>query len=830
MNKAKNTARILMCLVFVLIFTLVLASCDKIGEIFNKHEHEYTRVVTPPTCEEQGYTTHTCECGDSYVDGYVPVSHELVVHDAKEPTCTEVGYAEYFTCRKCGYTTYEEIAALGHDYEEKVTRFPTTLHTGILSNICSECGDTHDEEIEAVSVTLPRVAEFIKSFVGMNEISIDAANTEIIFIDEIESEDGTSKRFIAIDLTRFELSGKEEELSARITFELGIATLDASSEETEPVFSTQMLVDIFADGDDVSVSVTEGDELNNTDVDLTEEFYGYIAERFGMTYEELAETYYLVEKITEYLPVLESLIDWLMSVKLPEGNEGSNTVTALIYDAIVTVDDSGYYHLDVEGLIEVVESLQDKTVAEMIDSYFGNGTMAKVETFMIALPMTKVKTLVKAAETFAESNDISVDEVYALINYVIYTATGEDFNIEHEIKSRYNKTVAEVIIELSNQDKENITEAEINTMALGLVSQIKSTMDMLKKYNVDQLYNLYTYEDASFDYSITDEIITTLETVDGMIDAKWHYSEDGTLDALEIGVGDVLSIGYDVVDGVATASVKVTLEDGKTLTLNANVTESTASLVILSGEYEIVVVSAEYNELELLCAQFKLNALYIGALDGYAENENLVNIITYSYTKGEGEDYEASFVVNVISTKEGATPEEEIGAVENVINMTAEFDGVDTTVYVVNGKVITVTETRTEDGILLDVVAKDGETVVADYTASVSATLDDYGFLTEAHVALAGQIDGSLVDMKADFDGDELIIVYKLDGADVVKATLKVNEDGSVSTDVVLDGVDVTTEIITYAKELIEIIENLGVLEGLGGDSSLGEYLPPVAA
>ena len=35
------------------------------------HEHSYTVVVTAPTCTERGYTTHTCACGESYVDSYV---------------------------------------------------------------------------------------------------------------------------------------------------------------------------------------------------------------------------------------------------------------------------------------------------------------------------------------------------------------------------------------------------------------------------------------------------------------------------------------------------------------------------------------------------------------------------------------------------------------------------------------------------------------------------------------------------------------------------------------------------------------------------------------
>ena len=38
---------------------------------YNYHNHKYESVATSPTCTEQGYTTYTCECGDSYIDDYV---------------------------------------------------------------------------------------------------------------------------------------------------------------------------------------------------------------------------------------------------------------------------------------------------------------------------------------------------------------------------------------------------------------------------------------------------------------------------------------------------------------------------------------------------------------------------------------------------------------------------------------------------------------------------------------------------------------------------------------------------------------------------------------
>lgn len=77
------------------------------------HEHQYEALVIPPTCMEQGFTTHTCSiCGSFYVDTYVDaLGHDLVHHEAKAPSCTEPGWNAYDTCSRCEYTTYEEIPA-----------------------------------------------------------------------------------------------------------------------------------------------------------------------------------------------------------------------------------------------------------------------------------------------------------------------------------------------------------------------------------------------------------------------------------------------------------------------------------------------------------------------------------------------------------------------------------------------------------------------------------------------------------------------------------------------------------------------------------------------
>ena len=91
--------------------------------------HSYEATVTEPTCDNGGYTTYTCKgCSHSYVaDQTEALGHSLVFHEAKEPTCTEIGWYSYYDCERCRYNTYSVIYELGHSYADKV---------------CTLCGDT----------------------------------------------------------------------------------------------------------------------------------------------------------------------------------------------------------------------------------------------------------------------------------------------------------------------------------------------------------------------------------------------------------------------------------------------------------------------------------------------------------------------------------------------------------------------------------------------------------------------------------------------------------------------------------------------------------------
>ena len=69
--------------------------------VINKKDHTYTTVVTNPTCTEQGYTTYTCDCGDSYVSDYVNANGHTTVNGV---------------CTVCGEGKTEQTPSVGLTY------------------------------------------------------------------------------------------------------------------------------------------------------------------------------------------------------------------------------------------------------------------------------------------------------------------------------------------------------------------------------------------------------------------------------------------------------------------------------------------------------------------------------------------------------------------------------------------------------------------------------------------------------------------------------------------------------------------------------------------
>ena len=87
-----------------------------------------------PTCTEIGWDAYeTCQReGCTYTTKVeIPaLKHNLVHHDAKAPTCTEIGWDEYDTCSRCDYTTKVELPALKHKLVHHDAKAPTCTEIG----------------------------------------------------------------------------------------------------------------------------------------------------------------------------------------------------------------------------------------------------------------------------------------------------------------------------------------------------------------------------------------------------------------------------------------------------------------------------------------------------------------------------------------------------------------------------------------------------------------------------------------------------------------------------------------------------------------------------
>ena len=107
-----------------------------------------------PTCTEIGWDEYdACQReGCTYTTKVeIPaLKHKLVHHDAKAPTCTEIGWEEYDTCSRCDYTTYQEIPALKHKLVHHDAKAPTCTEIGWDEyDTCSRCDYTTKVEIPA---------------------------------------------------------------------------------------------------------------------------------------------------------------------------------------------------------------------------------------------------------------------------------------------------------------------------------------------------------------------------------------------------------------------------------------------------------------------------------------------------------------------------------------------------------------------------------------------------------------------------------------------------------------------------------------------------------
>ena len=200
--------------------------------------------------------------------------------------------------------------------------------------------------------------------------------TEIVLIKEIDggSEAGVEKNFIAIKLANFVIDGESEVLSAHLSLDVGVATYESLEDDAEPTFTRQLVVDVIVNGDDVSVSVTEDDNAPaNSEYSVSDLFYRALAQRYGINYEILVEGYYLLGKMTEYLPIAEGVINWLATIEIPEGKFDIVALVQLVGGELISTDNNGNYSINISIFI-AFSSIAIECMRNFMPNYCTNST------------------------------------------------------------------------------------------------------------------------------------------------------------------------------------------------------------------------------------------------------------------------------------------------------------------------------------------------------------------------------------------------------------------------------------------------------------------------
>ena len=114
------------------------------------HTHKFTTVSSKdPTCEEDGYKTVACECGETSTLTLSRLGHKWSEwKTVKDSSCSSEGVKERI-CSVCGKKETGTIAKKDHKYTRKLTKDPTCTEKGLYTYTCSVCGKSYTESIPA---------------------------------------------------------------------------------------------------------------------------------------------------------------------------------------------------------------------------------------------------------------------------------------------------------------------------------------------------------------------------------------------------------------------------------------------------------------------------------------------------------------------------------------------------------------------------------------------------------------------------------------------------------------------------------------------------------
>lgn len=176
---------------------------DLSAGITNVCGHEYVDAVTPPTCKDDGYTTHTCKyCNDEYTDTTVPSTGAHLFD-----TLTNNGDKHTAKCSACGTEVEQDHSYTKEVKNEQTLKIAENHEHGATYYKSCECGaiSTADDD----TFTVAQVYKYLKDAAAKTDNLVHAADGSITYTrgdsDEAAtitfgSKNGNPRQYIEFDL------------------------------------------------------------------------------------------------------------------------------------------------------------------------------------------------------------------------------------------------------------------------------------------------------------------------------------------------------------------------------------------------------------------------------------------------------------------------------------------------------------------------------------------------------------------------------------------------------------------------------------------------------
>lgn len=148
---------------------------DLSAGITNVCGHEYVDAVTPPTCKDDGYTTHTCKyCNDEYTDSEVESTGAHVFE-----TFTNNGDNHTAKCSACG-TEVEQPHSFTKEVKNEQTLKTAENHEhGATYYKSCECGAISQSDDD--TFTAAQVYKYLKDAVSKTDNIVQAADGSLTY-------------------------------------------------------------------------------------------------------------------------------------------------------------------------------------------------------------------------------------------------------------------------------------------------------------------------------------------------------------------------------------------------------------------------------------------------------------------------------------------------------------------------------------------------------------------------------------------------------------------------------------------------------------------------